>query len=327
MGLVEHNHEFIDLRAGKYYASISTYGGGPRALEYQGKPLLVDYPKGVNPPLSAGVVLAPWPNRVADGVFSHLGEFHRLEITEPTRANAIHGFAADAEWKIVDFNDSAVTLLTHFGHEPGWPWPLRCRITWTLDENDGLRGDIEVTNEANFSAPLGLGLHPYLSAAGSPLDQCTLTVPVTKNLPLDPVRNLPAGPLIPASRVVEGITEGISMDGVWLDHCFSAPLSKSASDSATMPHRTVQLVGPNGEGVEMRADADFSWFQVYTADPGRGEGFPGHGRAVAVEPMTCPPDALRNGIDLIQLAPHASFSTGFEFRFTTPEKLRANPTR
>ena len=44
---------------------------------------------------------------------------------------------------------------------------------------------------------------------------------------------------------------------------------------------------------------------VYTADEvSRVE----HRRAaVAIEPMTCPPDALRSGVDLIELAPGASW--------------------
>ena len=52
----------------------------------------------------------------------------------------------------------------------------------------------------------------------------------------------------------------------------------------------------------LSADAPFRWYQVFTADPARREGFPGVGRAVAVEPMTCPPDALRSGRDLVVLA-------------------------
>ena len=43
--------------------------------------------------------------------------------------------------------------------------------------------------------------------------------------------------------------------------------------------------------------------QVFTP-----ETFPGVGRALAIEPMTCPPDALNSGIDLITLAPGQSWS-------------------
>ena len=36
--------------------------------------------------------------------------------------------------------------------------------------------------------------------------------------------------------------------------------------------------------------------------------FPGRGRAVAVEPMTCPPDALNSGDGLVRLAPGESWT-------------------
>ncbi|UBI06750.1 hypothetical protein LA329_11045 [Corynebacterium falsenii] len=66
-----HNHPFIDLAAGDYRASISAFGGGLHTLDYAGQPLTPGYPHGQYPPLSAGIILAPWPNRTADGVFAH----------------------------------------------------------------------------------------------------------------------------------------------------------------------------------------------------------------------------------------------------------------
>jgi aldose 1-epimerase len=51
------------------------------------------------------------------------------------------------------------------------------------------------------------------------------------------------------------------------------------------------------------ADPAFRWVQVYTPND-----FLGRGRAVAIEPMTCPPDALNSGIDLITIAPGEAWS-------------------
>ena len=51
------------------------------------------------------------------------------------------------------------------------------------------------------------------------------------------------------------------------------------------------------------AGAGYGWLQVFSSDTLHGER---HRRAVAIEPMTCPPDALVTGHDLIVLAPGES---------------------
>lgn len=293
--LKRHSHPFVDISAGEYRASISTFGGGLRSLEYSGKPLVVSYPEGTYPPLSSGIILAPWPNRTADGVFAHDGVLHRLDITEPARATAIHGFVGQMAWHVADKAEDFVALELSTGLRQGWPWPLRMRVTWSLDAKEGLRASFDVRNEADASCPFGLGWHPYLSALGAPLDDCVLHLPVGTNLPLDSVRNLPAGPEFPARRVLPDVEVGQRMAGVWLDHCFG---EISAQEETLAEAR---LLNPDGEGVRLWVGEGFNWFQVFTADPARREGYPGVGRALAVEPMTCPPDALRSGRDLIRL--------------------------
>nr|WP_120492376.1 aldose 1-epimerase family protein [Corynebacterium lactis] len=297
--LIAHDHKFVDISAGDYAASISTFGGGPRSLEYAGAPLLSDYPKGFNPPLSAGTILAPWPNRVADGVFIFGGDVHRLDISEPSRANAIHGFVAGRVWEVGQNSPSSVSLSTHVAPQPGWPWALDLAVTWSVDAESGLSAEVAITNDSEAACPFGLGWHPYLSALGAAVDDCTLRLPVDKNLPLEPVRNLPAGTAIAADDVLPGVGSAAPLAGVWLDHCFF----DSGARERGQVRRQAELLGPDGRGALLWADGSFGWFQVYTADPARREGFPGHGKAIAVEPMTCPPDALRSGTGLLVLSP------------------------
>ncbi|WP_295624216.1 aldose 1-epimerase family protein [uncultured Corynebacterium sp.] len=296
-----HEHPFIEISSGEYRADISAFGGGPRSLEHDGRPLLVDYPRGEFPPLSAATLLAPWPNRVTDGVFIHDGVVHRMQITEPGRSNAIHGFVANRAWDFVEAGRDHVTLSIEPGPQPGWNWPMRLTVRWSVDADAGLRADVTVENLGTDECPFGFGFHPYLSAAGADLSDCVLSVAVEDNLPLEPVRNLPAGPEVPADRVVPGLSDGVLTSGLWLDHCFTSPPAQGPDDGTAAPPARARLVGPDGAGVEMWADDRFGWFQIFTADPARREGFPRVGRALAVEPMTCPPDALRSGRDLIRI--------------------------
>jgi len=91
--------------------------------------------------------------------------------------------------------------------------------------------------------------------------------------------------------------------GLVLDHTLGG--CSPAVDDALVRHR---LTGPGGS-VELWADPDFRWVQVFTPDD-----HPGRGRAVAIEPMTCPPDALNSGTDLIGLQPDATWSGSWGLR-------------
>jgi aldose 1-epimerase len=53
-------------------------------------------------------------------------------------------------------------------------------------------------------------------------------------------------------------------------------------------------------------DASCTWLQVFTAES-PGEAL--HRRGVAVEPMTCPPNAFATGKDVVVLQPGESLTT------------------
>jgi aldose 1-epimerase len=62
----------------------------------------------------------------------------------------------------------------------------------------------------------------------------------------------------------------------------------------------VRVSEPGGGAVTLWMDRGLDWIQVFTADPLAGAW---HRAAVAVEPMSCPPDAFNSGTDLIRLEP------------------------
>jgi aldose 1-epimerase len=74
----------------------------------------------------------------------------------------------------------------------------------------------------------------------------------------------------------------------------------------------VTLSAPAGSpSVAMWADAAFGWWQVYTGDTLPTDRYR---RSVAVEPMTCPPDAFRSGRDVIVLEPGQTWSGAWGIR-------------
>jgi len=76
---------------------------------------------------------------------------------------------------------------------------------------------------------------------------------------------------------------------------------------------TATLTAPDGSRLEVWQDDDWRYLQVFTTPI-----FPkadGLGTAVAIEPMTAPPDALNSGDHLVWLAPGESYEGSWGFRY------------
>ncbi|CAM3113185.1 aldose 1-epimerase family protein [Skermania piniformis] len=290
---------------GSYRAEVVATGAGLRSFErdLSGRPwqLTESWPAGTKPPLSAGLVLAPWPNRIADGRFYFDGIDHELELTEPARHNASHGLVRRREWTLVEHTEHRVAQSIDVGLHKGWPYPMRLSVTHDLGA-DGLTVTHTATNTGTVPAPYGLGIHSFVRAGDAPLDECTLVLPAGVRLPTDPERMLPVGPPVPVRGTEFDFGTARSLRGVWLDTPFSS-LGYDFDGRA----RTV-LQPPDGPATVLWIDADFRWLQVFTADPAHDQAYPDRGRALAVEPMTCPPDAFNSGIDQIVLAPGQTWS-------------------
>ena len=285
----------FEITYGPARAVVTEIGAGLRAYTVDGVDYVQTYPDDTHPPMGAGAVLVPWPNRVRGGRWTFDGTEQQLPLTEPDRGNAIHGFVRKLPWQVISHTGSLISLGIDVPEQPGWPVPLRVTISYALDEH-GLTVTHGVTNVGDGVVPFGVGMHPYPKAGISQTDDCTLRLAATTSLPLNPETMTPDGPAVPAAGTDLDFTRPRSLRGVRLDHAFGGC---EPGGDGLIRH---QLIGPDG-GVEVWADPDFRWVQVYT--PGD---FLGRGRAVAIEPMTCPPDALNSGVDLITLAPGDAWS-------------------
>ncbi|HEX6872319.1 MAG TPA: aldose 1-epimerase family protein [Micromonosporaceae bacterium] len=280
------------ISSGPHEAVLVEVGGGLRGYRVAGVDVVDGYTEHEMCPASAGQVLAPWPNRIRDGRYVFDGEAYQLALTEPVRHNAIHGLVAWVRWELVGATADSVTLGHDLPPQPGYPWPLRLRVTWTVSA-DGLHASNAVTNLSADPCPFGFSAHPYLRVPEVAIDDLTLHVPAGSRLLTDG-RSLPIG----AARVAGSefdYRQPRRIGPAMLDTAFG-DLSRDTVDGRT----AVRLSAVDGRGVRVWADAGFTWWQVFTADTLPG---PRYRRSVAIEPMTCPPDAFRSGRDLIVLAP------------------------
>jgi aldose 1-epimerase len=243
-------------------------------------------------PASAGQILAPWPNRIRDGHYTFEGTAYQLALTEPARHNAIHGLANWARWSLVDHSADAVTLEFDLPPQMGYPWSLTLRTRWSVSA-DGLRSDQEVVNTSDRNAPWGFSVHPYLRLPGVAVEDILLQVPGRSRVLTD-ARLLPIGAVKVAGSDYD-YTEPRRIGEAVLDTTFGDLAYGADGGSA------VRIAAPSGEqSVTVWGDENFRWWQIFTGDTLHGERFR---RSVAIEPMTCPPDAYRSGRDLIVLEP------------------------
>lgn len=282
------------IRGGGYEAEVSNMGAALAVLEYvhsSGSYRLAESGSAPDHPLRyAGAVLAPWPGGVRDGHFFFDGIEHQLAVTDPDRGVAVHGFSWYREWELVSHTVSRVQQALDVGLHKGWPYRLLLTVTHELGPS-GLTVTHTATNIGDYHSPFGLGVHPYLRAGDTPLDECTLHLAAGTRVPLDPYRGLPNAYSQPVADTRYDFTSPRSLEGEHL----ATPFSALDEDVDGLVRHG--LYGPDGRGVELWTGPEFGWLYAATAGPGGA----GEERSLALVPATCPPDAFNLGIDVVVL--------------------------
>jgi aldose 1-epimerase len=253
---------------------VSPIGARLASWSIDGRELLADGDFGGN-------VLAPWPGRLRDGRYRFNGDEHRTPTTEPERRNALHGLTTERRWRAIRSSARHLTLAYDLLPEYGYPFSLALEAEYELVPGSVI-ATLRATNAGDAPAPFGAGLHPYLRGD-------VLELPARVVLPLDD-RLLPAGAPVPVAGTELDFRRARAIAAQRIDRCFGE-LDRDGDGVAR-----VALAGDAGR-VEVWMDASFRFVQIYTNDAG-----------VAIEPMTCAPDAFNSGDGLVVLSPGESFT-------------------
>lgn len=288
--------------SGDLQATITAVAAGIRTLSINGIDLVPAYGEDQAPPMGAGIVLAPWPNRIRDGRWTHEGVTRQLAITEPARNNAIHGLLRYTEYTPIARERDSVTLRATIYPQLGYPFLLGTAVHYELVA-DGLQVTHFVENLGVEAAPVALGSHPYLKIGGVPTADLTLRLDAASHVEVDD-RLLPTGE-VPVDGTDWDFREGRRVGDVELDDAFG----ELASEDGQVLHT---LSAPDGRSVSIWADDEFDYVQVFTTRE-----FPGEDGdvAIAVEPMTAPAEAFNSGRGLRWLAPGEEWQLTWGIRF------------
>ena len=275
------------IRSGSHEAVIGRRGAGLCGYTVDGVDVTDPLGEQEVPDAYQGLVLAPWPNRVPDGRWSWAGQELQLPVNEVPTGCALHGLVAWTAWSPREVTADAVELGVAIEPQPGYPFALDLTVRWSVAA-DGLHCRIGVQNTGWTAAPFGVAVHPYVVLPGCTVDDLELTLPAASWLETD--ERLRPVALRPVTEGGHDLRAGASLRGRRLDTAFTDVSGTS-----------VQVAG-GGRVLEVWADDAFGWWQVYTSDYFPA-GSPRHRRGLAVEAMTCGPDAFNTGRDLLVLEP------------------------
>ncbi|MFF2842868.1 aldose 1-epimerase family protein [Paenarthrobacter sp. NPDC057981] len=283
----------FELRRGDAVAVVTELAAGLRLYARRGVQLTETYGDDEISPGATGITLAPWANRVEDGVWYLDGKKQQLDITEVSRNNASHGLLRNTGYVLVDESEFSVTLEATVFPQHGYPFLVQHRVRYELDDALDLRVSQTLVNQSQSPAPFVLGAHPYLRLGDTAPEDLVLTVKARTRLVADD-RLIPRS-TAPADGPYD-FSSGTAVGPALVD----VALTELAFDGGVARHT---LAAPDGRSVSLEQDENCHYVHVFITDT-----FPGRSKAVAIEPMTGPANAFNSGDGLRWLAPGGTFT-------------------
>ncbi len=293
--------EQIEIRHGEQRAVVVEVGGALRAYAVGDRELLDGYSEHEMCTVGRGQSLIPWPNRLRDGSYEFAGERHQLPLNEPTRGNAIHGLIRWVNWSVSQRDNPQVRMEYLLHPQDGYPFALALALEYRLDDR-GLAVQTIATNVGERPCPYGAGAHPYLKSGPDFIDNCTLRAPGAKWIRTDD-RAIPT-----ASEPVDATDYDFrtprEVGATQLDTGYGA-LERDDDGLAR-----VELTAPGSDvGVTLWQDENYRYLMLFTGDsiPQADR----RRRGLAVEPMTCAPNAFQTGEGLRTLEPGETLTSSW----------------
>lgn len=267
----------LQISSGDHRAVVTEVGATLRSYSVAGRDVVRGFEPEEQIRGGRGQQLLPWPNRIRDGRYEFGGAVQQLTLSEPARHNAIHGLARHVVWDLLEHGTNAVRQRVRIFPQPGWPGIVEAVVGHSLSDA-GLLVDVQATNIGSTPVPFGYAAHPYLTVGETTVDDVTIQLPASRYLEVDS-RMLPV-----ELRDVDGTEFDLRVPEVLGSRTFDTAFTGLHTESGSW--RVVLSRGDRR--AELWAEATFGWAQVFTGNKRRD-------LSIAVEPMTCGPDAFNPG--------------------------------
>ena len=281
------------IEYGTQRATVVEVGGGLRTYEADGFPVVDGYAEDEMASAGRGQVLIPWPNRLADGLYRFGEQTHQLPLSEAAQSNAIHGLVRWSAWDLIDASPRRVRLGHVLWPQAGYPFTLALELVYELSDL-GLEVTIAAENAGKQAAPYAAGQHPYIRAELASVEKSVLRLPAEAWLETDD-RQIPTGRLLGTGGTEYDFNSPRTIGSTRLDTPFTG-LGRGHDGLAW-----IELTSSDGRRqVAMWLDGAFDYLMAFTGDT-LDEAT--RRRSIALEPMTCAPDAFHNCMGLQVLEP------------------------
>jgi aldose 1-epimerase len=285
--------EQYPITSGDQEAVVVEVGGGLRTYSVDGQPVLDGYGVDEMATGGRGQLLLPWPNRIQDGKYAFAGADLQLPLTEPGRHNASHGLVRWSNWRPSAHEADRVVMELTLRPQPGYPFSLGLSVEYRLGPG-GLSVATTATNLGDRPCPYGAGAHPYLTVGTDYVDEALLAVPASTYLWTDE-QGIPQEQRLTV-RSPFRFDPPRRIGDLQMDVAFTGLTAEEAV-----------LASPDGRRrVRLWWDDAHRWVMVFTGDTLEASR---RRRSVAIEPMTCAPNAFVSGDGLKVLEPAESWTT------------------
>lgn len=290
---------------GEYLSLIPSFGGNINELVLEKSGQLhsitagdtaLETLSGIKTNYYRGAKLSPFPNRINRGKYNFDGKKYQLDKNAPP--HALHGLCWNLPFTVKKqiCSDSSATLTLSATYQTlhnGYPFQYHIEIEYILAEHN-FTCLTRLSNTSKHSIPIGDGWHPYFTT-GSQVNTLKIHLPVHKQLELKAL--IPTGSYSSEQLFLTPTLLGNRS----LDNCFELDNSGGIAETRIIDEmRNISIV------VWQKAGANgYNYLQVYT---------PPDRKSIAIEPMTCAPDAFNNGKGLITLLPQEYIELSFGIR-------------
>jgi aldose 1-epimerase len=297
---IPSGRQFI-LESGNQQVVVTEVGAGLRSFTVGDKPVLDGYAEEEMCDVCRGALLLPWPNRIEDGIYEFGGRRHQTALSEPSRHNAIHGLTRWSNWTLQAAGPDRVALQLKLHPQDGYPFSLALEVDYWLGIK-GLTVRTTGTNVGDGPLPYGTGHHPYLTVGGA-IDLARLKLPALLRLEANE-RLIPTGRALPVKGTDHDFLQLRTIGSLEMDTAFA-----SVVPDADGRIRSVLQSADGQRELTLWMEPPYAYLMVFT-----GDAIPDARRrrqSIAIEPMTCAPNAYRTGDGLRVLQPGESLTTSW----------------